>query len=222
MQPLTRQRLLLNFALVLAIGILLFAVNLIALIRVKGAAEFSQLLDDTSQVMAENRSALSNYALSGDPGELARLQEGNARIKELLSKLQVWAPNEDVRGAINELRSSQTIWMDNFAAKLVAKRQQVDSGHATLVDVQVTYLSLEPAKWTHDPERGIDRVRQKTAPNQTAGRNGLDTALRTAMSVMTLGSLVGLFFGALIAYRTAEALRENTPTDSLFNSTVIR
>ena len=86
------KKLYVNFGAVLAMVLVLFLVNLIAVRRehsAKAAASQAlELADDTAEVrfqMMQNRLYLSNYLLSGDSREVERMNDG---VRLLTDKLQ--------------------------------------------------------------------------------------------------------------------------------------
>ena len=86
------KKLYVNFGAVLAMVVVLFAVNLVAVYRehsAKAAASQAlQLADATDKVrfqMMQNRLYLSNYLLSGDTREVDRMNEG---IRNLVDRMQ--------------------------------------------------------------------------------------------------------------------------------------
>ena len=87
------KKLYMNFGTVLAMVIVLFLVNLVAVQREHSAkAAASQALDmkeNTDNIrfqMMQNRLYLSNYLLSGDSREVDRMNEGIHQLNEFLQK----------------------------------------------------------------------------------------------------------------------------------------
>src|SRR6266576_5196930 len=88
-----RNKLYINFGAVLAMVIVLFLVNLIAVQREHSAkasaAQALQMAENTDHVrfqMMQNRLYLSNYLLSGDTREMDRMNEGIRLLSEDLKK----------------------------------------------------------------------------------------------------------------------------------------
>jgi len=195
-----RQKLFLNFGLILGIMVLLFVVSLVAMLRERGAMAATQTAENVRYGMAQNRLALSNYLLSGDPNELSKLNEGTTKSHELLAAMSK-ALDGDQRKAAEDLAAQELKWEQNFAAKMIDKRKQVDNGNATVADLQIAYLSLEPAKWLKDSNDAVDKI-------ESATQRQNNTASIATMIVTGVGTLLGLILGALIAFRTAVAITE--------------
>src|SRR6266849_2197089 len=106
-----------GFGLILAILSLLFVVNIIT-----GFKEGSARKD-------------AGTALDG------------VRIIEQIKRGESQASSEAVRTALIQVESTEASWADNFAKPLIAKRHQVDSGDATVSDLQIFYLQKDPSSW---------------------------------------------------------------------------
>ncbi len=195
-----RQKLLLNFGLILGIMVFLFAVSLVMMFRERGAIAATQTTENVRYEMAQNRLALSNYLLSGDPNELTKLNNGTAKSKDLLDKMTKDLSGEQ-RKAAEDHAAKALNWQQNIASKMIEKRKQVDNGNATVADLQIAYLSLEPAKWLQDSNEAVDKI-------ESATQRQNDNVSIFTMGITTLLTVLGLFAGALIAFRTAVAITE--------------
>src|ERR1700679_4155032 len=98
------KKLYLNFGIVLSMVVILFLVNLLAVLRehaAKDAAKVSlELADATNEVrfqMMQNRLYLSNYLLSGDSREVDRMNEGLRTLSEKLQAGKSRANSEQER-----------------------------------------------------------------------------------------------------------------------------
>src|SRR5207253_11107341 len=63
-----------------------------------------------------------------------------------------------LRTALIQVESTETSWSDNFAKPLLAKRHQVDSGDATVSDLQIFYLQKDPASWLTKSSSVLDQT----------------------------------------------------------------
>src|SRR3954467_14926607 len=132
------KKLYVNFGAVLAMVVVLFLVNLIAVQREHSAkaaaAQSMELADATDHVrfqIMQNRLYLSNYLLSGDTRELDRLTEGDHKLGDALQSAIGLAGSAQQKDALNRVLSSEQNWVHDFAEPLVQKRKDVDSGNAT-------------------------------------------------------------------------------------------
>src|SRR5512147_2183609 len=137
------KKLYLNFGAILALVLVLFIANIMAVQRehaaraatVKAMAMAQQGESARFQMM-QNRLSLRNYLLSGDTRELDKMNEGIARLNELLKDLNAKASSELQRSSFAHLADSERQWETGFARPLADKRKQVDAGNATVADLQ--------------------------------------------------------------------------------------
>ncbi len=104
-----------------------------------------------AQVMNDSlrcRWALNKYLQSGDARELSSLNElHQVVIDELKSLKDTRDSSLEVKSDIDRLVAIQQEWNTGFAQRLISKRKEVDAGHATLADLQITYLQEDSPEW---------------------------------------------------------------------------
>src|SRR5579863_7530692 len=148
------KKLYLNFGAVLAMVVVLFLVNLVAVQRehsAKAAASQTlQMAETTAKIrfqMMQNRLYLSNYLLSGDTREVDRLNDGVRTLIDRLQTSQTKTNSEQQRVALNKVEQNERAWSTEFAAPLIEKRKDVDSGNATVAELQIFYLQKDASSW---------------------------------------------------------------------------
>lgn len=210
-----RQKLFFSFGLILGIMFLLSAASLLSMWRERSAKaatarslEVSQAAESVRYLVMQNRLALSNYLLSGDPREMTRLREGAGRLTDTIRDAQAKATDEQQRSALARLQSLEADWQTNFAGAMERKRQDVDSGNATVADLQIAYLQLDPATWMKNSNQVIDEVQSDTTRTLAERRKSDELASTITMVVTLLGTLLAIGFGCMIAYRTAISITE--------------
>src|SRR3979409_1457426 len=144
------KRLYLNFGIILTMVVVLFLVNLVAVQRehaAKAAAAASlQLTDATNAVrfqMMQNRLYLSNYLLSGDTREVDRMTEGLRTLNEKLGRGKDLSSSDQEKAALSKVEQLEQSWGKEFAQTLIEKRKDVDSGNATVAELQIYYLQKD-------------------------------------------------------------------------------
>jgi len=65
------------------------------------------------------------------------VNKGLTDIVDQIKRGESNASSEAVRTALIQVESTEANWADNFAKPLIAKRHQVDSGDATVSDLQI-------------------------------------------------------------------------------------
>src|SRR5208337_5508823 len=90
---------------------------------------------------------LNNFLLSGDPRDEDKVNKGFTDLADAVKAGQSQTANEFLHTALIQVESTESSWADNFAKPLLAKRHQVDSGDATVSDLQIFYLQKDPSSW---------------------------------------------------------------------------
>ena len=124
------KRLYLSFGAVLAMVIVLFLVNIMAVQRehsAKAAAstalELSQATDKIRFQMMQNRLNLTNYLLSGDTREMDAIEKGIHDLNEKLFSTENIANSDQQRSALARVQQSEQSWVKNFSDPMIAKRR---------------------------------------------------------------------------------------------------
>ena len=98
----------------------------------------------------ESHSALARHLLSGETDLLQELsqqeREGIVELEQLASTSKSRTEWEAVQHLINY----QHDWHENFAQILIKGRSAVDSGKSTVAALQITYLQLDPTRWSRE------------------------------------------------------------------------
>src|SRR6266571_3039432 len=143
-----------GFGLILGVLVLLFLVNIFAGFKEKSArTDASSALESVRTVESVryqimlNRLNMNNFLLSGDPRDEEKVNKGLTDITDQVKRGESQSGNEAVRTALIQVESTEASWADNFAKPLIATRHQVDSGDATVSDLQIFYLQKDPASW---------------------------------------------------------------------------
>jgi methyl-accepting chemotaxis protein len=209
------KKLYMNFGIILTMVVVLFLVNLLAVQRehsAKAAAAASlQLKDNTNaerfQVM-QNRLYLSNYLLSGDTREVDRMNEGLRILNQKLEDGKALATSDQEKSDLARVQQLEAAWSHDFAQPLIDKRKDVDSGNATVAELQIYYLQKDASAWVKNSTDALDVV---DAENQklveAAGRSD-DTASRLTILFSVISTLIALGLGIIIAFRTARSITE--------------
>jgi methyl-accepting chemotaxis protein len=209
------KKLYLNFGIILAMVVVLFLVNLLAVRRehdAKAAAAASlQLTDNTSAErfqMMQNRLFLSNYLLSGDTREVDHMNEGLRILNQKLEDGKALATSEQEKTALNRVQQLEGAWAHEFAQPLIDKRKDVDSGNATVAELQIYYLQKDASAWVKNSTEALDVADAENRKLVEAGRKSDETASALTILFSVISTLLALILGGVIAYRTAKSITE--------------
>lgn len=154
-----------GFGAILAILLLLFLVNITAVrrehaLRAEAAAalEAARTIESAKFQMMQVRLALQNYLLSGDSREEQKVSKGATDLLDYFKKEEARTSNDLLRGALVQVEGSEQEWTENFAKPLIAKRHQVDSGDATVAELQIFYLQHTPGSWVGKSAATLDEA----------------------------------------------------------------
>jgi methyl-accepting chemotaxis protein len=204
-----------SFGWILGILTLLFVVDVVSLLMARSASNdvsntlaSERTIGEVRNQIMQNRLNLNNFLLSGDPRDEDKVNKGFGELTDIMKNGQSQTANERLRTALIQVESTEASWADNFAKPLLAKRHQVDSGDATVSDLQIFYLQKDPASWLTKSSTVLDGANSdiETALKQSEDRATL--ASRISFAIIILGTLGAIGFGLWQALRTAKSITE--------------
>src|SRR5438477_185626 len=204
-----------GFGLILGILVLLFLVNIFAGFKEKSArTDASTALESVRTVESVryqimlNRLNMNNFLLSGDPRDEEKVNKGLTDISDLIKRGESQAGNDMVRTALIQVESTEASWADNFAKPLIAKRHQVDSGDATVSDLQIFYLQKDPSSWLTKSSVVLDQSNADISKFLDQTTKSASTASSISAFVTIDGTLIALVAGGFVAVWTAKSITE--------------
>src|SRR6516165_9182242 len=167
-----------GFGVILAMLAILSVVDLAALWKAKSASNEAAATLETVRTaeavryqIMQNRLNLNNFLLSGDPRDEDKVNRGFSDLTDIVKHGQAQTSNEFLHTALIQVESTEASWADNFAKPLLAKRHQVDSGDATVSDLQIFYLQKDPASWLAKSATVLDQSSAETTKSAETARN---------------------------------------------------
>jgi methyl-accepting chemotaxis protein len=213
-----------GFGSVLGILILLFLVSFIASQHEHSArTSAAAALKSTEEIglvrykMMENRLFLRNYLLSGDPREEANTLKGISDLATMLRTNQETANDERLRSTFSSIETTEQTWAEDFCKPLIAKRHEVDAGKATVAELQIAYLQHAPGSFVGKDNKEIDDAEREIKRSHDESDAAASTAALISVIILTIGTILAAFLGALIAYRTSRSITD--PLNQLINVT---
>ncbi len=204
-----------GFGLILAILSLLFVVNIVAGFKERSARTEASLAVDSVRTVESvryqimlNRLNMNNFLLSGDPRDEEKVNKGLNDITDQIKRGEANASSEAVRTALIQVESTEASWADNFAKPLIAKRHQVDSGDATVSDLQIFYLQKDPSSWLTKSSVVLDQSNADIRKFQDETTKSADRMSTFSTWITTGGTFLALLFGGFIAVYTAKSITE--------------
>src|SRR6202007_2610843 len=118
--------------------------------------------------------------------------EGLRSVNEKLGLGKTLANSEQVKTALSKVQQLEQSWGKEFAQPLIEKRKDVDSGNATVAELQIYYLQKEASSWGKNSTAALD-----VADGES--RNSDETAAKATIIVSLLSTLLALSLGIVIA-----------------------
>ncbi len=204
-----------GFGLVLGGLLILFIVNIFAGIKERSARNDAAMalygvrtIESVRYLIMLNRLNMNNFLLSGDPRDEEKVNKGLTDIVDEIKRGESNTSTDAVRSALTKVESTEASWADNFAKPLIAKRHQVDSGDATVSDLQIFYLQKDPSSWLTKSSVVLDQSRDEITRFQDETTKSADRASTVSTWVTVGGTLLALLAGGIIAFLTAKSITE--------------
>jgi len=204
-----------GFGVILAMLAILLVVDLAALWKAKSASnEAAATLESVRTAEAvryqimQNRLNLNNFLLSGDPRDEDKVNRGFTDLSDLVKRGQSQTSNEFLHTALIQVEGTEASWADNFAKPLLAKRHQVDSGDATVSDLQIFYLQKDPASWLAKSSVVLDQASSDISKALSESQAGAARASTISGLIVIVGALSAIAFGVITALKTSKSITE--------------
>ena len=210
-----RKRLYLGFGGILVFLTFLFISDTVAVLKERSVrADAASALESVRAIEAvrfqimTNRVNLDNFLLSGDPRDEEKVSRGLSDISELLKRSESQVSSDLVRAALLQVEGTEQNWNDNFAKPLLAKRHQVDSGDASVSELQIFYLQKDPGSWLTRSSGVLDHTTREIDANMQALTKSSSRASTVTTFLTTAGTLFAILFGIGLAYYTGKSITE--------------
>src|SRR5579863_848318 len=216
------KKLYMNFGIILLMVVALFLVTWSAVQREHAAKTAMQesldLKDATNSIRSQtmqNSLYLSNYLLSGDTREVDRMNDGLRVLNEKLEQGKNLASSDQVKSSLAKEQQLGQAWAKEFAQPLIEKRKDVDSGNATVAELQIYYLQKDASKWVKDSSDLLDVVDAENNKLVAERQKSDQSAANWAIWISFFTTMLALAIGGIVAYRTAKSITE--PLTNLMN-----
>jgi methyl-accepting chemotaxis protein len=204
-----------SFGAILAILAVLLVVDLATIWKARSAsAEASNTLESVRTAEATryqimlNRLNLNNFLLSGDPRDEEKVNHGFSELGDLARRGQSQTNNEFLRTALIQVESTEASWADNFAKPLLAKRHQVDSGDATVSDLQIFYLQKDPSSWLSKSSAVLDQANTDMSKALNDSQSAATRASSISFIIIVVGTIAAMIFISVSGVTTAKSITE--------------
>jgi methyl-accepting chemotaxis protein len=212
-------KLYMGFGLIMAVVVIAFTLNWAAVLHeqntravYKKSINMVENLSKLDRARNQNRLFLRNFLLNGDRREADSLAKGESDVDLLINAMKETGNSlgdntARARQLLDQLAEAERDWGRIFAAPLMEKRRQVDTGSATVAELQIAYLQATPT-----PEQKVKEdlpMQQLEAMIKDANDQAEQSDSNAAMSI-TVCTLVGMFLvvvmSIIIAWKVAKSI----------------
>src|SRR5271155_2789067 len=207
------KKLYVSFGIILALVLVLLAINLYGVHReheTKAAAQRSiDMAEATSSVrfeMMQNRLHLQSYLLSGDTRDVEKMNDGERKLADALRHAEELSNSVQQRASLEKVQGLEQSWGSEFASPLLDKRRAVDNGNATVAELQIFYLQKDPNAWIARSTDILDDVDRENRKLLDERRGNDENAAAWTVLAAVVSSLFAIGLGIIIAFRTATGI----------------
>ena len=204
-----------GFGSILALLVVLLFLNLSVITREHNARESAasavegvRMIESVRFKIMQNRLSLRGYLLSGDTREEEALKRGITDLTDTIQKSQAKTTSQVLRSALADVDASERDWSEHFCQPLINKRHKVDSGDATVADLQVEYLQLDPSSHVVRSGAILDQASSALGAVMTEADQSSASAAKVAAVVSTVGTLLVILLGLSIAFYSSRSITQ--------------
>jgi methyl-accepting chemotaxis protein len=136
-------------------------------------------------------------------------------LNDYLQESEKLASSDELHADIEGVNKNESAWKTEFAEPMLQKRREVDSGNATVADLQIYYLQKDAATWLKTSTDFLNRADLENKRITNERRNSDETASKATVFIASLSTLIALGLGIVIAFRSAQSITK--PLGSLMN-----
>ena len=220
-------KLYMGFGLIMAIVVFAFVVNWLAVRHeqttralYKKSITMVENLSKLERARNQNRLFLRNFLLNGDRREADALTRGQNEVEALINDIKesgaAMGDSLRARQLLDQLAEAEREWGRLFATPLMEKRRQVDTGSATVAELQIAYLQATPTP--EQKQREEQPMLQLAAMTKQANADAEESDSNAAMliTVVTLGGLaLVILLAGSVSWRVAKSI--TAPLSQLIN-----
>jgi methyl-accepting chemotaxis protein len=209
-----------GFGLIMAIVVVAFSLNWLAVRHeqntralYKKSIRLVESLSKLDRMRSQNRLFLRNFLLNGDRRESEALSRGESDLEGLINEMRdttMQLMDEDsshVRQLLDQLSDGEKEWARTFATPLMEKRRQVDTGSATVAELQIAYLQATPsAEQKQKEEQPLIQLEGIVRDSNAKAENS-DSWAATIITFCTAGGMILVMVVAgVISWRVAKQI----------------
>jgi methyl-accepting chemotaxis protein len=177
----------------------------------KQVINMARQMSDMTQAIMNNRLHLRNFLLNGDSREAELLNRGMESVNQLINKTEETAANlpeyrEKAKSLLETIRTTEKDWSENFATPLMEKRKQVDSGSATVAELQIAYLQANPAQEQKREDEPLNQLASLMTDGLAKAEASDKAASYVTISVTIGGMFLMVGLGLWIAWSVGKSI----------------
>src|SRR5262249_38803613 len=177
----------------------------------KRVIDVNRQVSDLSQTIMLNRMHLRNFLLNGDSRESGLLTSGMADMNKLIDKTEsitnsLPETRDRAKQLLEVVRGNEKEWADSFAAPLADKRRQVDSGSATVSELQIAYLQANPTQEQAKEDEPLGKLRELMDQSLDKANKSDTYASYWIVGITLAGIAIMVTLGVVISIRVGKSI----------------
>jgi methyl-accepting chemotaxis protein len=211
-------KLYMGFGLIMAIVVVAFLVNWLAVRHeqttralYKQSITMVENLSKLDKARNDNRLFLRNFLLNGDRREADALAHGQADVERMINEIKdngvALGDTSRAKQLLDQLADAEREWSRTFAAPLMEKRREVDTGSATVAELQIAYLQATPTPEQKQKEEQPLLQLAGMMKSANADAEASDSQAATLITFVTLGGLlIVILLSGSVSWRVAKSI----------------
>src|SRR5208282_2788414 len=122
------------------------------------------------------------------------MNDGLRTLNEKLDQGRTLASSDQVKSSLTRVQQLEVAWGKEFAQPLIDKRKDVDSGNATVAELQIYYLQKDASSWVKNSTDALDGAEVESSKSDETAANG-------TFIISLLSTLTAVCVGIVIAFR---------------------
>src|SRR5208282_6876443 len=134
------------------------------------------------------------------------MNDGLRTLNEKLDQGRTLASSDQVKSSLTRVQQLEVAWGKEFAQPLIDKRKDVDSGNATVAELQIYYLQKDASSWVKNSTDALDVADGENRKLVDARRKSDETASTWTILAAVVSTLLALGLGVVVAVSTAKGI----------------
>jgi methyl-accepting chemotaxis protein len=134
------------------------------------------------------------------------MNEGIRQLGDKLEKARTLASSDQQKNALSKVQDLEGNWAKEFSQPLVDKRKDVDSGNATVAELQIFYLQKDASTWVKNSTEALEVADHENRNTLDLRKESNEAAAAYTKTFSIGATFVALIVGFFVAIHTARSI----------------